>query len=344
MTKANSPLSPLAVGSHDIFGYKCDRSGLTDQFVLIRVGFRRDQGEHGAAVRRRNSYPALSGLKAHIKGKVESELIHVEPRASVLIADENVDRVNAEVGVVAIKRELGHGPLLYLSDRSQGVIEIVHDVFRVLNSHGDTDQSIRNSDFSPSLFAQRCVGHSRRMRNQGLNSTQGFRQRAHAYFPQHFLGIGERSGFERDHRTKAGHLLLRQVVLWMFGKSGIEDFLHFLMASQKFGNNSATTIVLLLAHGQSLYSPQDEPALERRENRSRSFLHEGQLVSLFFLSADYNAAQAVAVSIQKFCGRVDNHVRSQSNRLLEVWRHESVVHHQFRFIAPAYLAAGRNVA
>src|ERR1700682_2061215 len=112
MTKANSPLSPLAVGGHDIFRHKRDRSRLTDQLVLVRAGFRRDQGEHGATVRRRNSYPALSGLKAHIKSQVESELIHVEPQAPVLIADENVDRVNAEVGVVAIQRELGHGPLL----------------------------------------------------------------------------------------------------------------------------------------------------------------------------------------------------------------------------------------
>ena len=104
MTKANSALSPLTVGRHDIFRHKGDRRGLADQLVLIRVGFRRDQRKHGGAVRRRNSYPALSGLKAHIKGQVEAELIHVEPQASVLIADENIDRVHAEVGIVAIQR------------------------------------------------------------------------------------------------------------------------------------------------------------------------------------------------------------------------------------------------
>src|ERR1700732_290020 len=103
MTKANAPLSPLAVRSHDIFSHKRDRRGLTDQFVLIRVGFRCDQGEHGGAVRWSDSYQALSGLKTHIKGQIEPELIHVEPQTSVLIADENVDRVNAEVGVVAIQ-------------------------------------------------------------------------------------------------------------------------------------------------------------------------------------------------------------------------------------------------
>ena len=94
----------MAVSGHDIFGYKGDRRGLADQLVLIRVGFRRDQRKHRGAVRRRNSYPALSGLKAHIKGEVEPELIYVEPQASVLIANKNVDRVNAEVGIIAIQR------------------------------------------------------------------------------------------------------------------------------------------------------------------------------------------------------------------------------------------------
>ena len=75
MTKANSSLSPLGVSGHDIFRHKGDRRGLADQFVLFRVGFRRDQGKHRGAMRRRNTYPALSRLKAHIKGKVKSELI-----------------------------------------------------------------------------------------------------------------------------------------------------------------------------------------------------------------------------------------------------------------------------
>jgi hypothetical protein len=75
--------------------------GLANLFVLVGVGFRSDKGKHGRAVGRRNAYAALPGLKADVKGKAESKLIHVESQASILVANENVDRVNTKVGVVA---------------------------------------------------------------------------------------------------------------------------------------------------------------------------------------------------------------------------------------------------
>ena len=65
-------------------------------------------------MRRRNAYPALSGLKTHIKGQTESELIHVESQALILIVNKNVDSMNAEVGGLATRRRKG------LVDRSEG--------------------------------------------------------------------------------------------------------------------------------------------------------------------------------------------------------------------------------
>ena len=111
-SESHSALSPLAVSGYDIFSYKRYWSGLTNQLVFVRVGFRCDQRKHGSAVWRRNPYPALSGLNTHIKGEVESQLIYIEPQASVLIAHENIDCVNAKVRVNAIRRQLDHGPLL----------------------------------------------------------------------------------------------------------------------------------------------------------------------------------------------------------------------------------------
>ena len=102
MTKANSASSPLAVRGHDIVGNKGNGRRLANSLVLIGLGIRCDQGKHGRTVGRRNPYPAFPGLEAHIKGQTESKLIHVESQASVLIANENVGSVNAEVGVLAL--------------------------------------------------------------------------------------------------------------------------------------------------------------------------------------------------------------------------------------------------
>ena len=81
----------------------------------------------------------------------------------------------------------------------------------------------------------------------------------------------------------------------------------------------------------------------RRKNRSRGFLDEGQLLHLLGTGADDHAADAVAVSIQKLSGGMDDHVGTESDGLLEIGRHESVVDHEVHFLAAADLADGGDV-
>ena len=97
----------------------------------------------------------------------------------------------------------------------------------------------------------------------------------------------------------------------MFGKAGIENLFHFLVPGQKLGDDAAVAIVLFHARRESLHPPQDQPALEGGKNRSRGFLHKGQFVGLLLGGANYHAAEAVAVSIEKFRGGVYDHVGSE---------------------------------
>ena len=50
------------------------------------------------------------------------------------------------------------------------------------------------------------------------------------------------------------------------------------------------------------------------------------------------------MSVEKLCGGVNHHVSSERNRLLEVWRHEGVVHYKRHFFAAANLANGCDIA
>ncbi len=61
---------------------------------------RGDEVKDGAAVGRGDGYPALAGLQVGVEGQLEAELIQVKSQASFLIANENVDGVNAEVWLV----------------------------------------------------------------------------------------------------------------------------------------------------------------------------------------------------------------------------------------------------
>ena len=80
---------------------KADGRGSADQFVVVGIRLRRHQGKYRCAVRRRNSDPALSRLKAHVEGQIETKLIYIESQTAILIANEHVDRVNPEIGVFA---------------------------------------------------------------------------------------------------------------------------------------------------------------------------------------------------------------------------------------------------
>ena len=107
MAKADSAPSPFAVGRHDIFGYEDNLRMLADQLVVIGVGIWSDQRQHGCAVRRRNADPALSGLKADIKGQSKTELIKIESQASILIAYIHIDSVHAEIRVLPFLAKVG---------------------------------------------------------------------------------------------------------------------------------------------------------------------------------------------------------------------------------------------
>jgi hypothetical protein len=155
MTKADASTSPLAVGGHDIFGNKSNRGRLADQLVLVRFGIRRDESKHCRAVRRRNPNPSLSGLKAHIKGETESKLIHIESQAAVLIANENPDGVDAEVGIFSIVVLVTLILATVVFATTLGESGLIHQTERKGAGHGDyykTTKTFRTACVSGRLY------------------------------------------------------------------------------------------------------------------------------------------------------------------------------------------------
>lgn len=67
-----------------------------------------------SAIRRRNAYPPLAGLKNDIRDHAESKLIHVEVQAPLHVANVNVNRLDAQVSVLSL---LGPGLLAEVRER-----------------------------------------------------------------------------------------------------------------------------------------------------------------------------------------------------------------------------------
>jgi hypothetical protein len=77
---------------HEDDGYRA-----ADLLVVVRSRARLDQRQHGAAIRRRDRDPTLAGLEADILRELEPELIDVKAQAPLLVADEDLDRVQAQI-------------------------------------------------------------------------------------------------------------------------------------------------------------------------------------------------------------------------------------------------------
>jgi len=186
----------------------------------------------------------------------------------------------------------------YYIFRSQpGLIEIIHDVFHVLNSHG-IRTSHPYSDFSPSLFASGRVGHGCGMRRIRVSTPPEIPPASIRVFPEHFLAL------ESDPVSKVIIEPKPVIVVAPVRAVDVQEVLGKRLFPPSYGGQNSATILPLrsccsMRTAESLL-PAGRASTRKERDRSRSFLHEGQLVSLFFRSADYNATQAVACPFRNF--------------------------------------------
>ena len=91
--------------------------------------------------------------------------------------------------------------------------------------------------------------HGGWVRDERLHTAQRFTERAHTHSLEQKRGIGERSSFEGNHGSEAGHLAFREFILRMVIQSGIENFSYFLVPGKKIGDAATIAIMLQHAHG-----------------------------------------------------------------------------------------------
>jgi len=108
MMKTNPALALRMEFGVDIFGNKYNiGGGLTDELILLRARPGRDARDERRPIRRGKHYEAAMLSKVVINDQTETKLVHVESQASILIADEDGDMMNTEVGVLSVQAKGG---------------------------------------------------------------------------------------------------------------------------------------------------------------------------------------------------------------------------------------------
>jgi hypothetical protein len=98
--KPDTAPPPLSIFGGHVLRDEYDPGRPSDKVVLAGFGLGGDEREQSAAIGRSDRQPPVTRMKHGIEGQIESQLIQVEMKTRLLIANINVDRVNTEVGAV----------------------------------------------------------------------------------------------------------------------------------------------------------------------------------------------------------------------------------------------------
>ena len=103
--ESNAAAAPFLKFGIDVFREKLNAGVAADQFECIGVGCSEGEGDVCAAVRRRDFDPAAARLECVIDNDAEAKLVHVETHAALLIADENHNEVQREIGLLTVEAQ-----------------------------------------------------------------------------------------------------------------------------------------------------------------------------------------------------------------------------------------------
>jgi hypothetical protein len=95
--KPHSAPAPFVKLGGNVLSDEDDLSVPANEHALLGVGLGSDQRKHGAPVRRRDRYPALTRSEANVADQTEPKLVHIESQALILVTDVDVDCVDAKV-------------------------------------------------------------------------------------------------------------------------------------------------------------------------------------------------------------------------------------------------------
>jgi hypothetical protein len=96
--EADTASGPFLIFGQDVFGDERQAGGAANKFEVERVGLGGDEREDGLSVGGGHGDKAFAGLEFGVVGEMEAELVDVEAEAAVLVADVDVDGVDAEMG------------------------------------------------------------------------------------------------------------------------------------------------------------------------------------------------------------------------------------------------------
>src|SRR4051794_14251380 len=209
---------------------------------------------------------------------------------------------------------------------AKGLVEVGQEAVDGLDSDAEPDQVRRHLE----LGARHAgVGHPPGVLDQRLDAAERLGQREHAGAVAHLeRALLAALRAERHHAAEAVHLAVGHLVAGVVRQPGVVDLLHPLVGSEELDDAFGVVAVALHPDRQRLEAAQGQPGIERAGHRAHGVLVVADLLGEVQVPHDDRSPDHVAVSTGVLGRRVDDDVRAQGQRTLEVRRREGVVDHE----------------
>ncbi len=136
--------------------------------------------------------------------------------------------------------------------------------------------------------------------------------------------------FEGQHGAETTLLPRGDGVAGMVGQAGVVDACHGRMRIQQGHDRGGVLLVRAQACIQGAQAAQGQEGIERRTGQAQRVAPPHQLLVHRRVARDHRAAHHVTVAVDVLGGRMQHHVGTERQRLLQGRRQEGVVHHHQR--------------
>ena len=167
--------------------------------------------------------------------------------------------------------------------------------------------------------------HAGGMLDQALDAAEALGERPHRCtgdeLDRFLLGLNE----ERDHPAEIAHLTRGDLVPGMLGEPGPEHLRDARVPGEELDHASGVLAVTVHAKGERLETAENEPRVERPWHGTERLLEEAQPLGDRRVVRRGKPAHDVRVAAEVLGRRVEDDVRSEVERGLEIGRRERVV-------------------
>ena len=160
------------------------------------------------------------------------------------------------------------------------------------------------------------------MLDQALDTAEALGERPHRRLRDELDRLLFRLHLERDHAAEVAHLTGRDLVARVVGQPGPEDLRDPRVGAEELHDAARVRALPIHAHGERLHAAKHQPGVERARNRPERLLQEPQPFGDRRVVRAGEAADDVRVAPEVLRRGVDDDVRAEVERVLEVRRRE----------------------